>query len=232
MSTEQLFAVTKQLCTSVTAMHAMDIVHRDIKPHNVFLELPVGPDGEKVKTGYPRVAVADFNTAYKKGDHFSQSSAFDPAIATAQFASPVYFRFIMEVSAQDELTMQLNEGQRREHFEVSKKNDHWGVATTLLSLGLGSMPPWQDGLTYKRGDNILKELIKITTKEKVDQAIADVMTKLKTNASEHPQQTEQNELNKSFQALEAFLKCSLDIDNSQDSDCFARTCVDFKKTLC
>ncbi len=55
-------ALTLQLCDAIAAMHELGIVHRDIKPHNIFLVTPPGRGGEGVARR-PHVKVLDFGIA-------------------------------------------------------------------------------------------------------------------------------------------------------------------------
>ncbi|MCB9749047.1 MAG: serine/threonine protein kinase [Myxococcales bacterium] len=70
-------ALALQLCDALAAMHERGLVHRDIKPHNIFL---VTPPGRSSTPRRPRVKVLDFGIAkLTRADASSVHSSWRPA---------------------------------------------------------------------------------------------------------------------------------------------------------
>jgi len=101
------------VCDALSELHAMDIVHRDVKPSNVFLAK--SHDAER-----PTVKLIDFGIA--KGD-------VSPGVAPLTnirgvLGSPVY----------------MSPEQMQAPADVDGRSDVWSVAVTLYELMTGKMP--------------------------------------------------------------------------------------------
>ncbi|MCB9756778.1 MAG: serine/threonine protein kinase, partial [Myxococcales bacterium] len=82
-------ALALQLCDALAAMHERGLVHRDIKPHNIFL---VTPPGRSSTPRRPRVKVLDFGiaklTRADASSVHSSSAAGGELVGTAAYIAP------------------------------------------------------------------------------------------------------------------------------------------------
>jgi outer membrane protein assembly factor BamB len=60
---------SRQICLALAAAHAEGIVHRDIKPTNVMVDLPEGAGPDDPAAGRALVTVLDFGIAHFDGSH-------------------------------------------------------------------------------------------------------------------------------------------------------------------
>ncbi len=73
MSSRKVAEIGAQVCSALTAAHGYDIIHRDIKPHNIMVQ----PDGS--------VKVMDFGIARAGNTTLTQTGS---VLGTAQYMSP------------------------------------------------------------------------------------------------------------------------------------------------
>jgi serine/threonine protein kinase len=105
--------IITQVCSALSEAHAQDIIHRDVKPENVFLH--AGADGECVK-------VLDFGTVKMVGSTFAEGgdslTAVGQVVGTPEYMAP--------------------ERLRNAHYDG--RADVYSVAVMLYRMLAGTLP--------------------------------------------------------------------------------------------
>jgi serine/threonine-protein kinase len=79
---EEAIGIARQLLSALHAAHALGVVHRDVKPDNVFLL-----DGPSLET-HPRIKLIDFGIGRDLGDPSSRVTAPDVVVGTVGYMAP------------------------------------------------------------------------------------------------------------------------------------------------
>lgn len=112
LSVEKTVKIFKQICAAVTAAHAKDVIHRDLKPDNVIV-LHYGQPGEQVK-------VLDFSIAkVSSGDKNVQAlTEVGLVVGTPQYMSP----------------------EQAQGIDLDKRADIYSLGVCLYQLLTGVLP--------------------------------------------------------------------------------------------
>jgi phosphate transport system substrate-binding protein len=108
MTVQQAADLIMQACEALAEAHAAGIVHRDIKPHNLFLASSVG--------GALKVKVLDFGVS--KALSLSGSAVGGLTQTRAMIGSPLY----------------MSPEQMRSSRDVDARSDVWGLGVVLFEL--------------------------------------------------------------------------------------------------
>src|SRR5580700_1115777 len=107
LSIEEACDYVVQACEAVAEAHAIGIVHRDIKPQNLFLALSVG--------GSPRIKVLDFGVAKSL---VSSGGSGGLTQTRSMLGSPLY----------------MSPEQMRSSRDVDARSDVWALGVVLFEL--------------------------------------------------------------------------------------------------
>ena len=122
MTPDELIPIALQLCDALGAVHAAGIVHRDVKPSNIFL---ANSPGKSV----PHVKVLDFGIARVEWAETRLTNANAP-LGTPGYMSP-----------------DQEQGQ-----EIDQRSDLFGVGCVLYECLTGFAPPLRASELWERGD--------------------------------------------------------------------------------
>ncbi len=120
ISPEELLPLALQLCDALGAVHAAGIVHRDVKPSNIFLAREVG-------SATPRVKVLDFGIARVEWAETRLTNANAP-LGTPGYMSP-----------------EQEQGQ-----EIDHRSDLFGLGGVLYECLTGIAPPLRPSELWQR----------------------------------------------------------------------------------
>ena len=120
LTPEELMPIALQLCDALGAVHAAGIVHRDVKPSNIFLARDA--DG-----GEPRVKVLDFGIARVEWAETRLTNANAP-MGTPGYMSP-----------------EQEQGQ-----EIDHRSDLFGMGGVLYECLVGFAPPFRASELWQR----------------------------------------------------------------------------------
>eukprot|EP00931_Biecheleriopsis_adriatica_P116273 TRINITY_DN9193_c0_g1_i1.p1 TRINITY_DN9193_c0_g1~~TRINITY_DN9193_c0_g1_i1.p1 ORF type:complete len:630 (+),score=96.82 TRINITY_DN9193_c0_g1_i1:37-1926(+) len=109
---ETLVTVTRGILQGLEHIHACGILHRDIKPDNIVLEVLEGEDDDDPKA-CSRAMICDFDHAGQEGKANESGNLY----GTRAFSAPETFR-----------------------FASSKQSDVWSVGVVLYLIVSGKMP--------------------------------------------------------------------------------------------
>jgi len=123
MTPEELMPVALQLCDAMGAVHAAGIIHRDVKPSNIFLAQEPGK-------ALPHVKVLDFGIARVEWAETRLTNANAP-LGTPGYMSP-----------------EQEQGQ-----EIDQRSDLYSVGGVLYECLTGFAPPLQSSDLWARSDN-------------------------------------------------------------------------------
>jgi eukaryotic-like serine/threonine-protein kinase len=122
LTPEELMPIALQLCDALGAVHAAGIVHRDVKPSNIFLvEEPSG--------GPPHVKLLDFGIARVEWAETRLTNANAP-LGTPGYMSP-----------------EQEQGQ-----EIDHRSDLYGIGGVLYECLTGFAPPFRASELWQRSD--------------------------------------------------------------------------------
>ena len=113
LAPDELVPIAAQLCDALGAVHAAGIVHRDVKPSNIFLAQDIGGDGIKVK-------VLDFGIARVEWAETRLTNQNAP-LGTPGYMSP-----------------EQEQGQ-----EIDHRSDLFGIGSVLYECLTGIAPPFR-----------------------------------------------------------------------------------------
>jgi len=115
---DQVVALGTRLCDALTAVHGVGVLHRDIKPGNLFLV----PDGE----GHEHLKVVDFGIARVPGEDADGSVAPAPKLTAhnAILGTPDY----------------MAPEQMFDHAQVDERADVFAAAVCLYECLTGEVP--------------------------------------------------------------------------------------------
>lgn len=122
MTPEELMPIALQLCDALGAVHAAGIVHRDVKPSNIFLAKEAGSNTLRVK-------VLDFGIARVEWAETRLTNANAP-LGTPGYMSP-----------------EQEQGQ-----EIDHTSDLFGMGGVLYECLTGIAPPLRASELWERGD--------------------------------------------------------------------------------
>lgn len=80
---DQAIGIAAQLLSALHAAHALGVVHRDVKPDNVFVI-----DAPAPESGPPRIKLIDFGIGRDLGDPSSRVTAPDVVVGTVGYMAP------------------------------------------------------------------------------------------------------------------------------------------------
>ena len=120
--------LAKDLCTTVQGLHDRRVVHRDIKPGNLFY------DGQHLK-------IADFDIAYSLDSNYLEIADFYEGSSSAPYLSPELAKVDFD-QIKAEYPENL-EGAKKVLFDLHARTDDWAVATSLLNILTHEWAPWQ-----------------------------------------------------------------------------------------
>ena len=123
LTPEELMPIALQLCDAMGAVHAAGIVHRDVKPSNIFLAQELGGDALRVK-------VLDFGIARVEWAETRLTNANAP-LGTPGYMSP-----------------EQEQGQ-----EIDHRSDLFGVGGVLYECLTGFAPPLRASELWERSDD-------------------------------------------------------------------------------
>jgi serine/threonine-protein kinase len=121
LSVGEAIAVVRQICSALADVHDAGIVHRDVKPENLFLA-----EDPMVASGMPTVKLLDFGIAKVE----DESDASEPEVAsmgTTAYMAPEQFE---------------------QPESVDRRADLWAIGVVLYELLTGRLP--FDGATRTR----------------------------------------------------------------------------------
>ncbi len=118
---DELMPIALQLCDALGAVHAAGIVHRDVKPSNIFLAKEAG-------SALPRVKVLDFGIARVEWAETRLTNANAP-LGTPGYMSP-----------------EQEQGQ-----EIDHRSDLFGLGGVLYECLTGIAPPLRPSELWERG---------------------------------------------------------------------------------
>ncbi|HSN96667.1 MAG TPA: serine/threonine-protein kinase, partial [Candidatus Nanopelagicales bacterium] len=110
MAARDAMLILRQLCKALDVIHGAGIVHRDIKPGNIFLAM----DG-----GEETVKIFDFGIAKATSGRFRKISRMGTVIGTPRYMSPE---------------------QVRGEAQVDHRSDLWSAAVILYKMLVGHFP--------------------------------------------------------------------------------------------
>jgi eukaryotic-like serine/threonine-protein kinase len=122
LSPEELIPIALQLCDALGAVHAAGIVHRDVKPSNIFLAQESG-------RAQPHVKVLDFGIARVEWAETRLTNANAP-LGTPGYMSP-----------------EQEQGQ-----EIDHRSDLFGMGGVLYECLTGFAPPLRASELWQRSD--------------------------------------------------------------------------------
>jgi len=122
LTPEELMPIALQLCDAMGAVHAAGIVHRDVKPSNIFLAQEPG-------NPLPHVKVLDFGIARVEWAETRLTNANAP-LGTPGYMSP-----------------EQEQGQ-----EIDQRSDLYGVGGVLYECLTGFAPPLKSSELWARED--------------------------------------------------------------------------------
>ena len=120
LTPEELMPIALQLCDALGAVHAAGIVHRDVKPSNIFL-------AQKAGASTPHVKVLDFGIARVEWAETRLTNANAP-LGTPGYMSP-----------------EQEQGQ-----EIDHRSDLFGVGGVLYECLTGFAPPFSTSELWER----------------------------------------------------------------------------------
>jgi hypothetical protein len=123
LTPEELVPIALQLCDALGAVHAAGIVHRDVKPSNIFLAQDAGSDAIKVK-------VLDFGIARVEWAETRLTNANAP-LGTPGYMSP-----------------EQEQGQ-----EIDHRSDIFGMGGVLYECLTGFAPPLRTNELWERSED-------------------------------------------------------------------------------
>ncbi|MET0792125.1 MAG: serine/threonine-protein kinase [Polyangiaceae bacterium] len=124
LTPEELMPIALQLCDALGAVHAAGIVHRDVKPSNIFLAQDLAPGA-----GPPHVKLLDFGIARVEWAETRLTNANAP-LGTPGYMSP-----------------EQEQGQ-----EIDHRSDLFGVGGVLYECLTGFAPPFSTSELWQRSD--------------------------------------------------------------------------------
>jgi len=122
MTPEELLPVALQLCDALGAVHAAGIVHRDVKPSNIFL-------AEEPGRTVPHVKVLDFGIARVEWAETRLTNANAP-LGTPGYMSP----------------------EQEQGEEIDQRSDLFGMGGVLYECLTGFAPPLKSSELWSRKD--------------------------------------------------------------------------------
>jgi serine/threonine-protein kinase len=122
LTPDELMPIALQLCDALGAVHAAGIVHRDVKPSNIFL-------AEEAGSGPPHVKVLDFGIARVEWAETRLTNANAP-LGTPGYMSP-----------------EQEQGQ-----EIDHRSDLYAVGGVLYECLTGFAPPFRASELWRRSD--------------------------------------------------------------------------------
>jgi serine/threonine protein kinase len=122
MTPEELLPVALQLCDALGAVHAAGIVHRDVKPSNIFL-------AEEPGQTVPHVKVLDFGIARVEWAETRLTNANAP-LGTPGYMSP----------------------EQEQGEEIDQRSDLFGMGGVLYECLAGFAPPLKSSELWSRKD--------------------------------------------------------------------------------
>ncbi len=122
MTSAELMPIALQLCDALGAVHAAGIIHRDVKPSNIFLVKEPGSTA-------PRVKVLDFGIARVEWAETRLTNS-DAPLGTPGYMSP-----------------EQEQGQ-----EIDQRSDLFGVGGVLYECLTGIAPPLKTSELWERSD--------------------------------------------------------------------------------
>jgi serine/threonine protein kinase len=138
---EEVLGIAVQIAQGLAAIHELGLIHRDIKPGNIWLEAPFSPvspagRGEEGEVPHTRVKILDFGLARAaQGDtQLTQEGAI--------VGSPAYMA-----------------PEQANHQPVDARADLFSLGCILYLMTTGSLP--------FEGDDVLSTLLALTTKDPV-----------------------------------------------------------------
>ncbi len=123
LTPEELLPIALQLCDALGAVHAAGIVHRDVKPSNIFL-------AEERGSPVPHVKLLDFGVARVEWAETRLTNANAP-LGTPGYMSP-----------------EQEQGQ-----EIDHRSDLFGSGGVLYESLTGFAPPFQASELWQRSDD-------------------------------------------------------------------------------
>jgi len=123
MTPEELMPVALQLCDALGAVHAAGIVHRDVKPSNIFLARHLGQAA-------PHVKVLDFGIARVEWAETRLTNANAP-LGTPGYMSP----------------------EQEQGEEIDQRSDLFGLGGVLYECLTGFAPPLKPSELWARSDS-------------------------------------------------------------------------------
>jgi len=123
MTPEELMPVALQLCDAMGAVHAAGIIHRDVKPSNIFL-------AQEPEKALPHVKVLDFGIARVEWAETRLTNANAP-LGTPGYMSP-----------------EQEQGQ-----EIDQRSDLYSVGGVLYECLTGFAPPLKSSDLWARSEN-------------------------------------------------------------------------------
>ncbi|MEO8798712.1 MAG: serine/threonine-protein kinase [Polyangiaceae bacterium] len=114
LTTDELLPIALTVCDALAAIHAAGVIHRDIKPGNIFLQRIDGPDGSFAE----RVKVVDFGIARVEWEEMRITNIGSP-VGTPGYMSP----------------------EQESGVEVDARSDLFALGASLYECLVGETPP-------------------------------------------------------------------------------------------
>ncbi len=114
LTTDELLPIALTVCDALAAIHAAGVIHRDIKPGNIFLQRIDGPDGSFDE----RVKVVDFGIARVEWEEMRITNIGSP-VGTPGYMSP----------------------EQESGVEVDARSDLFALGASLYECLVGETPP-------------------------------------------------------------------------------------------
>jgi len=114
LTEQELLPLALQVCEALSAIHAAGVVHRDIKPGNIFLELTHDADGNTIE----RIKIVDFGIARVEWEETRITNNGSP-VGTPGYMSP----------------------EQETGIEVDARSDLFALGASLYQCLVGETPP-------------------------------------------------------------------------------------------